>query len=78
MRIGKLRSLRLGILEIPRAVGIRSQIQDWIVKYEGLDDYLTAQKRTHAKFRIDPRHLDDITARKYGRVLHAEPINVKE
>jgi len=31
---------------------------------------------THSKFRIDPPHLHDITARKYGRVLHPEMINV--
>src|SRR5580704_7898178 len=71
-----LRSLRLWILEIPRAVGIRSHIQDRIFKYEGLDDHLAVQKRTKAKFSINPRHLDDKTARKYRRVLHAEIINV--
>ena len=34
------------------------------------------QERNNAEFSIDPRHLDDITARKYRRVLHAEMINV--
>ena len=40
------------------------------------DDHLTVQERNNAKFSIDPRHLDDITARKYWRVLYAEMINV--
>ena len=34
------------------------------------------QERSDAKFGIDPRHLNNITSRKYRRVLHAEMINV--
>jgi hypothetical protein len=66
----------LWILEVPRAVGIRSQIQDRVLKYEGLDDYLPAQERSDAKFGIDPRHLNNITSWKYRRVLNADIINV--
>jgi len=66
----------LRILEVPRAVGVRSQIQDWVLKYEGLDDHLPVQERSDAKFGIDPRHLDNITGRKYRRVLHPDAINV--
>ncbi len=71
-----LRSLRLRILKIPRAVGIRSHVQDGVLKYKGLDDHLTVQQRAKGKFSMDARHLDDITARKYWRVLHAEIIDV--
>ena len=75
-RKGGLRNLRLWILEIPRAVGIRSHIQDRVLKYQRLNGHLPVQERNNAKFSIDTRHLDDIAARKYGRVLHAEMINV--
>jgi hypothetical protein len=66
----------LRILEVPRAVGVRSQIQDRFLKYEGLDDHLPVQERSDTKFGVDPRHLDNITGRKYRRVLHAEMIDV--
>jgi hypothetical protein len=66
----------LRILEVPRAVGVRSQIQDWVLKYQGLDDHLSVQERSDAKFGVDPRHLDNITGRKYRRVLHPDTINV--
>src|SRR5689334_16089105 len=34
------------------------------------------QERSDTKFGIDPRHLNNITSRKYRRVLHADMINV--
>jgi hypothetical protein len=34
------------------------------------------QERSDAKFGIDPRHLDNITGRKYRRVFHPDTINV--
>ena len=37
---------------------------------------MPVQKRSDAKFGIDPRHVDNITGRKYRRVLHPEAINV--
>ena len=64
------------ILEVPRAVGVRSQIPDWVLKYQGLDDHLPVQERSDAKFGIDPRYLGNIPGGKYRRVLHADMINV--
>jgi hypothetical protein len=66
----------LRILEVPRAVGVRSQIPDRVLKYEGLDDHLPVQECSDAKFGIDPLHLGNITGRKNRRVLHADMINV--
>ena len=51
-------------------------MQDRILKYEGFYDHLPVQKRSDAEFGIDSRHLDNITGRKYRRVLHADMINV--
>ena len=64
------------ILEVPRAVGVRSQIPDRILKYEGLDDHLPVQECSDAKFGVDTRYLGNITGRKDRRVLHADMIDV--
>jgi len=66
----------LRILEVPRSVGIRNQIQNRVLDYEGLDNHLPAQERSDAKFGIDPRHLKKITSRKYWRVPNTDMINV--
>jgi hypothetical protein len=66
----------LRILEVPRAVWIRSQIQDRVLDYEGLDNHLPVRERSDAKFGIDPRHLKNITSRKNRRVPNADMINV--
>ncbi len=64
------------ILEVPRAVRVRSQAQDRVLKYERPDDHLPVQQRSDVKLGIDPRHLDNITGWKYRRVLHTDMINV--
>jgi len=66
----------LKILEIPRTVGVRSQIQDRIIEHERSDNHLPMQEGTNAKFSIHPRHLDDITGRKERGIFYAEIVNV--
>ncbi len=75
-RNGFLGSRGFRILEIPRAVWIGRHIQYRFLKHDRFDDYLPMQKRSDAKFCIDPRHLHDITGREYRGILHAEMIDM--
>jgi len=51
---------------------VRSQIQDRILEHERSDNHLPMQERTNAKFRIHPRHHDDITGRKERGIFYTK------